>query len=166
MKRSKPNEAGFIRGRLIMTILWVAVGTTLLYYGTKYGREYYKVKMSETCSERMWIIEKAKEKFKKRFGAQSNIESYAELLPFLPYAGLPMCPWGGEYQNVLDLNKQVTCPLNGKAEYEPVTPGENPLANGYQDLAKPQQAMGLAEFFSRKKAPEETAKKESKLFGK
>lgn len=140
-----------------------------LYYGTEWGREYYKIKMGEMCSERMWLIENAKTKYKQRFGEQAVINHYSDLLPFLPNTGFPMCPWGGEYANRLDANKQVTCSLNGKSEYEPETPGVNPMANGYQDLAVAQKAMGLYEFFNREngvKGTNSPKKKKSRLFDK
>jgi hypothetical protein len=173
MHNKTNNQSGFLdffQGRFFITLVFVAALTALMYYGTAYGREYYKIKMSETCSERMWIIENAKAKYISKHGAAA-IGHYSDLLPYLPFGGFPMCPWGGTYENMISTTEQVTCTKNGDPDCEPNTPGENPLANGYQDLAKPQQAMGLYEFFNRKRADGATTDstpappKKSKMFG-
>lgn len=132
--RPNPGESGFIRGRLFVTLLSLILALAVLHYGSLWGKEFYKVKMGETCSERMQLIEAAKAKYRKRYGG-GVIQHYGDLLPFLPYTGFPMCPWGGEYSNTLNVGTPVTCSLNGQPDYEPMTPGLNPMANGYQDLA-------------------------------
>lgn len=144
------SQNGFIRGRFFVGLMWLAIGTAVLYYGTKWGKEYYKVKMGQTCSDRMWLIEDAKNKFKAQFGPSATVTHYSDLLPFIPFTGFPMCPWGGEYEHKLDVNIPVSCPLNGLAEYEPDTPGRNPLRNGYQDLAGKNTGVTFFQFMHEK----------------
>jgi hypothetical protein len=166
MKKT-PRNRGFIRGRLFLTVMATAAAFAALYYGSKWGREFYKIKMGETCTERMWLIEEAKQKYRKAHGGSSSPRRYSELLPYLPFTGFPMCPWGGEFKHALDLNRPVECSLNGNPKYEPDTPGKNPLRNGYMDLAEGRKATSLVDFLLQKNKQETHKKnpgKNSSLF--
>lgn len=135
--------------RIIRTLTLLTLLTAGTYFGVNYGKEYYKIKMGQTCSERMWLIEMAKEKFKKANpGKQPQL--YIDLLPHLPFTGFPMCPWGGNYTNTLSLNKQVECSLNGNPNYEPNTPHLDPKKNGYMDLHQKRKAVTFFEFMYEK----------------
>lgn len=157
MKLSPKNRLhapGFIRvGRGFIFLIGFVIIIALSYFGTTWGREYYILKMGKTCSERMWLIETAKEKYRKKTGQKrGKVDTYAELLPFLPFTGFPMCPWGGEYQDKLDLDKKVSCPCNGKPEYEPKNSpeGTNLMFNGYNDLGTIPESIPLNDFLLEK----------------
>lgn len=130
------------------TILGVTLVLAALYFGSTWGKEYYRVKMGQTCTERMFLIEEAKKKYRAQ--SSGNPSRYSDLLPFLPFTGFPMCPWGGKYEHELDLDHPVTCTLNGDKNYEPATPGINPKRNGYMDLAVKRKTVTLFDYFYNK----------------
>jgi hypothetical protein len=105
----------------------------------------------------MYLIEEAKRKFAAEFPGR-NPDTHSELLAYLPFTGFPMCPWGGEFSNKLDIDTQVTCSLNGNKDYEPETPGVDLMANGYMDLAQDAQAITIFDFFHRKFSWKDTKK--------
>jgi len=105
----------------------------------------------------MFLIEEAKKKFAAEFPGR-HPDTHSELLAYLPFTGFPMCPWGGEYNNKLTLDAVVTCSLNGNEEYEPETPGVDPLRNGYMDLAKEGEGVTIFDFFHRKFTWKDTKK--------
>jgi hypothetical protein len=132
--------------RFIVTIFWIGLSVAVLYYGSIWGREYYKIKMAETCTQRMWLIEEAKQKFAKDF-PHRNPDTHSELLAYIPFTGFPMCPYGGEFGNCLTLENKTTCSLNGDPEYEPNTPGVDLKRNGFMDLEKKRDSVTFYEFF-------------------
>jgi hypothetical protein len=151
--RSKTHKPGFIRSRGFITIASLVVISVLTYLGSTWGREYYILKMGQTCSERMWLIERGKEKYREATGRKTGkIDTYAELLPYLEFTGFPVCPWGGEFEHKLDLDKKVESPFNGKPDYEPkVTPdGVNIMTNGYNDLGEIPEGVTLIDFLHKK----------------
>jgi hypothetical protein len=143
--------------RIITRLFWFLSLGSLIIFGTLWGREYYIVKMCEQCTERMFLIEEAKKKFAAEFPGR-HPDTHSELLAYLPFTGFPMCPWGGEYNNKLTLDAVVTCSLNGNEEYEPETPGVDPLRNGYMDLAKEGEGVTIFDFFHRKFTWKDTKK--------
>ena len=159
MRQSSQHQAGFIRGRLIQTILLLTGFFLLTHYGIQSAREYCKIQKCETCTARMWSIETAKKKYKAIYTTTSP-DSWTDLLPFLPNKSIPECPWGGKYENVLNLKQRVTCSLNGNPKYEPKTPGISLTQNGYMDVAKPPQTVTIADFLLRK-VPTRNTPKES-----
>jgi hypothetical protein len=159
--------------RIITRLLGLTIIVCLTVFGTMWGREYYMIKMCQTCTERMWLIEEAKQKFSKDFPHRSP-DTHSELMAYLPFTGFPMCPWGGEYSNKLSLKEVVTCSLNGNKEYEPETPGVDPNFNGYMDLGQEPEAVKFFDFFYNKMSWQNTKKdplskkkdeKRKKLFG-
>ena len=164
MTTPEKEQAGFIQGRLFLSILGVVALTAGIYFGTIWGKEFYKIKMCETCTERMWLIEAAKKKYSAN--GHGKVSRYSELLPYLPFTGFPMCPFGGRYENELDLDKPVACTLNGNPDYEPKTPGIPLARNGYMDLAGKPKAVSFFDFFVTKaqKKQVDEKKKKSSLF--
>lgn len=158
--------------RFIVNIFWFGLTLAVLYYGGIWGREYYKIKMAQTCTQRMWLIEEAKQKFMRDFPGRS-VDTYSELLAYIPFTGFPMCPYGGEYQNSLDISKKTTCTLNGNPEYEPNTPGVDPKKNGFMDVEKKRDGVTFYEFFHDRISWKDTEKdpltpkdkKKKELFG-
>lgn len=159
--------------RLIVRLLWFSLAFASLYYGSKYGREYYKIKMADTCTQRMWLIEEAKEKF-KRDHAGGNPTAFSDLITYIPFTGFPTCPYGGDFDNCLNLDEKTSCKLNGNPAYEPSTPGIDPKKNGYMDLAKKRDAVTIFEFFNNQASWKNTFKdplkdsrdkKKKELFG-
>jgi len=142
--KSRPNS-GFIQGRLFTSIIGLTALVALLYFGATWGREYYKIQMCQTCTDRMFLIEDAKEKFRVSHPG-GKPDMYSDLLAYLPFTGFPMCPWGGKYENELALDKKVTCSLNGDPVYEPSTPGVDLRRNGYMDLAKKRKSVSLFDY--------------------
>lgn len=143
--------------RIIVNLFWFSFCLAGLYYGGIWGREYYKIKMAETCTQRMWLIEEAKQKFTKDF-PHSKPDTYSELLAYIPFTGFPMCPYGGEYDNCLSLDKKTSCTLNGNPEYEPNTPGVDLKRNGYMDVEKKRDSVTLFEFFHNRVSWKDTEK--------
>ena len=166
--------------RWLFTTFWVLVLGLGSYFGIVYGKEYYKIKMAQTCTDRLRMIENAKRKFQQTTPYR-NADSYSDLLPFIPMPGFPMCPHGGKYYDELDVTKPTQCTFNGLPEYEPDTPGVDPKRNGYNDLAPvkgqdkgvSEKGVSLYEFFHDKlkwkgtdKDPLKSQKEsEKKLFG-
>jgi hypothetical protein len=164
--------------RGLITTFWVLVLGLGSYFGVVYGKEYYKVKMAETCTDRLRMIETAKRKFQQTTPYR-NADSYSDLLPFIPFTGFPMCPHGGKYVDELDVSKETRCTCNGVPEFEPDTPGVDPMKNGYNDLAQPagktapKAGVSIYDFFHNKLSWKGTDKdplkkqkeSEKKLFG-
>jgi hypothetical protein len=132
--------------RFLVNLFWLALGLATLYYGSIWGREYYKIKMAETCTQRMWLIEEAKQKFAKDFPGRKP-DAYSDLLAYIPFTGFPMCPYGGEYENCLSLEEKTSCNLNGNPQYEPNTPKLNAKRNGFMDLESKRNSVTFFEFF-------------------
>jgi hypothetical protein len=118
----------------IKTIIIAGVLGYLLYQGGNWGREFYKIKMCEQCTQNLREIEEAKAKFRRDHPSELQA-NYTDLKPYMQGVGIPTCPWGGDYINVTNLDQEVTCSLNGKQEFEPATPGYPLKENGYMDLA-------------------------------
>jgi prepilin-type N-terminal cleavage/methylation domain-containing protein len=59
------------------------------------------------CAANLATIEGAKDEF-SRDNPGVALTSVDQLMPYLRY-GLPTCPAGGTYTNVLDLNARCTC---------------------------------------------------------
>jgi len=134
---SHPSKLGALNlPKFIILVLFI---TLLLWWAIPLGIRYWRIADAEECSKRMHTIEIAKQKYVAETGIPNpkNPSKYLELLPFLPYKNMPVCPNGGKYQNELDLYKQVECRCNGQKEYEPNTPFAALSRNGYHDLQRP-----------------------------
>jgi prepilin-type N-terminal cleavage/methylation domain-containing protein len=74
------------------------------------------------CSSNLAIIEGAKDEFSRDHPGEV-LSSVDQLKPYLRY-GVPTCPAGGTYSNVLTLNQRCTCSLAN-----PETPALHTLAS-------------------------------------
>ena len=75
------------------------------------------------CAVNLATIEGAKDEF-ARDNPGVALTSVDQLKPYLRY-GLPTCPAGGTYDNILDLNQRCTCSLGTDSK------------PGYHSLAQP-----------------------------
>jgi hypothetical protein len=132
----------------LKNILYILLAGVVFYISVTWGNEYHLVSAGQECANRMADIEKAKAEFmRKNPGATPS--SYADILPYLPYTGVPLCPLGGRYEHELDAHHLCTCSLNGNPSYEPPTTMD-PLKNGYHDLAVKREKINILEFLSYK----------------
>ena len=108
---------------LFETLLTIALSTIILAVVTVGARQALDSANGHECSKNLALIEAAKDEF-TRDNPGVQLTSEAELAKYFKY-GIPTCPSGGIYANVVDLSQKTTCSLGTnpkKANYHTVGP--------------------------------------------
>lgn len=143
------GESGVAGSRLITALAVVGIITGVLYTGSEWGNEFFRVKRGEACTKNIEMIQEAKLKFRLRYKYEEP-QRYSDMMPFLDTLNFPSCPFGGEYLNSLKMKQEARCPHNGDPALEPITPGIDPKTNGYHDLGPKPKAETLIGFLGKK----------------
>jgi prepilin-type N-terminal cleavage/methylation domain-containing protein len=98
---------GFTLLEMLLVIFLVACGAVLVAMNLNKG---LKDSQGRACAADLEQIQAAKDQFRNDNPGVA-LTSVSQLAKYLPN-GIPACPAGGTYNNVLNLDSQVTCSLD------------------------------------------------------
>jgi prepilin-type N-terminal cleavage/methylation domain-containing protein len=128
------TKAAFSLIELLIVLLLIGILTLWVY--PEFSKARVKSK-AEAETQNLRIIEDAKAKFIKANPGHVPT-STNDIAQYIKGGQLPTSPWGVAYNNVTDLTKVTTSPVNGDPNKEPAT--TDPLtSNGYNDLGLEQK---------------------------
>lgn len=125
--------------------IYFALAALILWLGVPSIKQAIKIENGKRCKENITYIENGKNRYIENFtipaddgnhSAPPNPNRFMDIIPFMPLKNIPECPSGKPYLNVLDLEHQTTCQVNGMEDYEADTPGTDLTRNGFHDSAK------------------------------
>jgi hypothetical protein len=106
---------------LFETLLAIALSAVILGVAAMGARQALDSANGHDCSKNLALIEAAKDEY-ARDNPGVPLTSEAQLAKYLKY-GIPACPSGGTYAQVLDFSQKATCSL-----------GTNPKRANYHTL--------------------------------
>jgi len=98
---------GFTLMEMVLVIFLVACAAALVTMGIN---KSIKDSQGRACASNLNMIQAAKDEFRNDNPGVA-LTSADQLAKYLPN-GIPNCPSGGSYNNVLDLDNPVTCSLD------------------------------------------------------
>ena len=120
LPQKRNSERGWGLFEILVTIVLSAIITGVVVMG---ARQALDSANARDCSKNLALIEAAKDEF-TRDNPGVPLTSESQLAKYLKY-GVPVCPSGGTYDHVLDLDQKTTCSLGAntnKANYHTLGP--------------------------------------------